>query len=218
LKFTDEQKSIAMALLHGPKTLEELGKQLNIPSDTLMGQIKEMLQLELLRKDGFPTRYYLNESVSQGVLKRKELEEIDSNKIRLRITIEVQAVEEELLKKQLEDIMVALKKERAFLIYDSRIGEPVKMEEHYSSFIEANLSVNDFRSMVRLVLFYGPSAVEVVKPAKVEFNASEIQEGLVDMAEMVQNYTSYIAKLMSRKELEEFNAKFYEKEEKGENE
>lgn len=215
MKFSEEQKSIAMALLHGPKTLEELSGQLNLPYDRLMEEVKEMLRLELVAKEGFPTRYCLNESISQTVLRRKELEEVDTNKLRLQLTIEVQAVEEELLKKQLCDISAAIKKERNFLVYDLQQAEPKKEGENYSSFIEVNLSVKDFRSLIRLMLFYGPTLVEVVKPKKIEFDAGEIQEGLVDLAEMVQNYTSYIAKLMSRQELEEFNRKLYEKEEDG---
>jgi len=59
--------------------------------------------------------------------------------------------------------------------------------------------------------FYGPSSVEVLKPAKFDIRADDLQDGLMDMAEMIQAYNSHVLQLMGRKELAEFNSRLYDK-------
>ncbi|MEW6294871.1 MAG: hypothetical protein AB1467_01075 [Candidatus Diapherotrites archaeon] len=209
VKYTDTQKRIALLLMHEPKTVEELSNQLNIPYDELMEELKPMLKLELVEKEGYPTKYRLKQHIKEEVKRRKELSEEDKNKLRLLATIEVQAIEEELLKKQLKEIKEAMMKEEDFLIYDIREAEAVKQNEYQSSFLEVNLSVKDFRALMRLMFLYGPVAVEVLKPQKFETTMDDLQDGLMAVVEIVHTYTDYIAKKMSREELEEFTRKLY---------
>jgi hypothetical protein len=85
----------------------------------------------------------------------------------------------------------------------------VKVEEHYSTFVEINLSVQDFRALVRLMFFYGPTSVEVIKPQKIEFALDDFQDGLLDLGEMIHGYSEYIMGLLSRQQIEEFNQRLY---------
>jgi len=209
VKYTDTQKRIALLLMHEPKTVEELSNQLNIPYDELMEELKPMLKLELIEKEGYPTKYRLKQQIKEEVKRRKELSEEDKNKLRLLATIEVQAIEEELLKKQLKEIKEAIMREEDFLIYDIREAEPVQQNEYQSSFLEINLSVKDFRALMRLMFLYGPVAVEVIKPQKFETTMDDLQDGLMAVVEIVHTYTDYIARKMSKEELEEFTKKLY---------
>ena len=61
--FSDEQKKIALLLLSEPKTEEELHKQLNLPYDKLSIELKQMLKLGLVLKEGYPTRYRLRQDI-----------------------------------------------------------------------------------------------------------------------------------------------------------
>ncbi len=208
-RFSEEQKRIAILLLHEPKTAEELNKQLGIPYTKLMAELKSMLKLEVITKEGYPTKYRLKENIAKEVQRRKEVAEEDLNELRLRAFVEMQAIEEDLLKKQLGKLKEALDKEKNFTIYSVEEAKPVKDDKYYSSYLDINFSVRDFPSLVRFMFFYGPSSIEVIKPAKVEFSAQDLQDGLVDLADMVQKYTSYITKIMSKEDIEKFHQNLY---------
>ena len=208
-RFSEEQKRIAILLLHDPKTAEELNKQLGIPYTKLMAELKSMLKLEVITKEGYPTKYRLKENIANEVQRRKKVAEDDINELRLRAFIEMQAIEEDLLKKQMGKLKEALDKEKNFTIYSVEEEKPVKDEQYYSSYLDINFSVRDFPSLIRFMFFYGPSSIEVIKPAKVEFSAQDLQDGLVDLADMVQKYTAYITKIMGKEDIEKFHQNLY---------
>jgi len=211
--FSETQKKISMLLMQGPKTAEELAGLMHLPYGTLIEDLKEMLKLELITKDGYPTKYSLKKEIVQTVQQRKSIEEKDSFKIRLNCIIEVQAIEEELLKKTLKEIEELLRNDSAFTIYDIKTAEIAKNEggEYYSSFLEANITAKDFKAIVHLMFYYAPISIEVIKPEKIELQANDLQDALVDMSELIHAYADQITKLMNRKELEEFNRKLYSK-------
>ncbi len=209
-RFNANQKKIAVLLLHDSKTAEELREQLDIPYDKLMQELRGMLKLEVILKKGFPTKFSLKKEIAEAVRNRKMIAETDKNKLRLRITIEIQAIEENLLKKQLKEIQDTLKKEDVFTIYDIIEAEPLQQGEHYSSYLDINLSVKDFHALMRLMFLYGPNSVEVIKPEKVEFASGELQDGLVLISDLVHSYTEFIATRLNKEELSEFNRKLYE--------
>ncbi|MFH1663649.1 MAG: hypothetical protein ABH986_02480 [archaeon] len=209
-KFNENQKKIAVLILHEPKTEEELREQLNIPYDELMKELKAMLKLGVISKKGYPTKYSLKKEIYDAVRKRKVIAETDKNKLRLRVNIEVQAISESLLKKQLDDIQKTIKKEQDFTIYDVFEAKPLQQGEHYSSYLDVNLSVRDFHSLMKLMFLYGPSSVEVLKPEKLDFSAGELQDGLVLISEIVHSYTEFVASRLNKEELEDFNKRLYE--------
>ena len=59
--YSEEQKRIALLLLHEPKTIEQLNQQLDIPYDALTRQLREMLQLGVVVKERFPTHSPFNQ-------------------------------------------------------------------------------------------------------------------------------------------------------------
>lgn len=208
-RFTEEQKRIALLLIHGPKTAEELNGQLNIPFNKLTDELKAMIKLGVIEKQGFPTKYSLKKNIATEVQKRKKIAETDLNKLRIRAFIEMQAIEEELLKKQLQKLEETMDKDKSFTLYNLDKAKVEKQGDYYSTYFEINFSVKDFASLIRFMFFYGPSSVEVVKPAKIEFSAQDLQDGLMETADMVQKYGNAIHKLLSREELEKFNTELY---------
>ena len=63
--FTEEQKRIALLLLHEPKTAEELNKQLDIPYDKLVQELRQLLKLNVVDKNGYPTKYTLKKNAKK---------------------------------------------------------------------------------------------------------------------------------------------------------
>ena len=209
--FTEEQKRIAMVLMYGSKTAEELNKQLDIPYDKLMQELSGLLKLDVIAKEGYPTKYKLKENITQEVKRRKRISEEDSFKLRLNAFIEMQAIEKTLLENQLTKIEAALNKEKDFTIYSIEKAEIKKEGDYYSSYLEVNLTVRDFTMLIHFVMFYAPASLEVIKPGKINFTAQDLQDGLVDLSDMVHKYTDYITKLMNREELDRFHRKLFEK-------
>lgn len=210
--FTDEQKKIALLLLNEPKTEEALNKQLNIPYDKLTVELKNMLKLNLISKEGYPTKYRLRQEIIDEVQKRKKIAEKDAFRLRVRGIIEFKAIEENLLKRHMDKIVDALKKEPNFTIYSVTKADAVedKGDEMFSSFIEANLSVKDFPSLIRFLFYYAPSTIEVIKPDKIDFSNYEFQEGLLSLTEIFQKYADFISKHLTKEELNGFYKELYD--------
>lgn len=206
-KFSENQKKIAHSLFLGSKTSEELSEKLEIPFPEVSKELKGLLKLNLVTVSGYPSKYFLKKEIQGELMRRKELSADDKNPLRLKIIIEVQALIEESALKSLKQVEDGLKSDKDFIVYDTFFAEPMKQDEKFSSYLEANLSVKDFKSLVKLMYFFGPTSIEVLKPQKMEVSLSDLQDGLNDMAEMIQSYNYYILKLMNKKELEEFQKK-----------
>jgi len=209
MRFSDDQKKIAILLLNEPKTEEQLNKQLNIPFDKLMMELKAMVKLNVVTKEGYPTKYKLGQNIIDEVQKRKEISEKDAFRIRIRAIIEFKAIEETLLKRHMGKIKEALEKEKPFTIYDIKEETIIEEEEMYSSFLEVNLSIKDFPSLIRFLFYYGPTNIEIIKPKKLEFNHFEFQEGLIELADIFQKYADFFTKHLTREELDKFNDSLY---------
>ena len=210
LKFTETQKRVAQALLSSPLTKDQLREKTALSSAQVEEELKFLQQLKLISLSSeSPPNYALLPLIAEELKRRKSLEAEDDNRFRVRVLIEVQAVEETMLQKQVERVVENMEKEPFFRIYSKTIEPPVKVEERYSTFLDVNLSVRDFRGVIRLMFFYGPSTIEVIKPSKFEFTPQDFQDGLVDMGEMIHAYAEYIMGMMNRKQVEEFNATLF---------
>ncbi len=207
-RFTELQKLIGKLLVDSPSSPKELAEEIGISQAELEKAAKAMEDMKMLTRNG-KGELVISEKVAEGVLKRRKVAEIDKHPIKLKIIIEAQAVDDELLERQLKNIEESIKKEEIFELYDSQLAKTVKSGEHYASFLDITLSVKDFQSLAKLLFSYGPSSIEVMKPSRLELTAQDLQEGLVDIADMVHAYNDYIATKMNREELEDFYKKIY---------
>lgn len=207
--FTEEQKRIAILLMNEAKTEEELNKQLNMPYDKLTNELRHMLKLKVITKEGYPTKYLLKPEIVEEVKKRKKIAEQDAYKIRIRGIIDFQAVTEELLTKHMKKIKEALEKEKVFTIYSIDLAEPEPDSDMMSSFMEVNMTVKDFSALIRFLFYYGPSTIEVIRPSKIELSQYEFEAGLVDLANIFQKYATYFTKKLTKEELAKFQDRIY---------
>ncbi|MEI7961047.1 MAG: hypothetical protein WCI04_01810 [archaeon] len=208
-KFSDEQKKIALLLLSEPKTEEELHKQLNLPYDKLSVELKEMLKLSLVQKEGYPTKYRLRQDIIKELAKRKKISEEDSFKIKIKAMIELKAIEETMLKKHLGKIKDALEKEKNFTIYSIEEAAVINEDDMFASFIEVTLTVKDFVSLIAFVFYYGPTSIEIMKPSKIDFSQAEFQDGLVYLSEIFQKYSTFTMQHLNKTELDKFYEGLY---------
>lgn len=204
---SETQKFIAKSLLAGPKTFDELQKELGGKAPNLLDDLQEMLKLGLASKEGYPTRYILSKEIKDKVGERKKLAEQDPHEIRLNIIIESRSTSKTMALESLKAIEKKLRDSGEFFVYDARHSEAVDEGEHFSAFLEVNLSIKDFKAIVHLIFLYGPSVIEVLKPSKIELSLNDLQDALIDMSSMVQNYVDVAVKNMTKKEIIEFNSK-----------
>ena len=208
-RFNEDQKKIALLLLNEPQTEEDMNKQLNIPYDKLTQELKALLKLGVITKEGYPTKYRLKQEIVDKIQQRKKISEQDSFKMRLNAIIEFKAVEKTLLKKHMGEITAALKKEKAFTVYDVREAEIIEEDDMESSFLEVNLSVMDFRALIKFLFYYGPTSIEVLKPSKIELSNFEFQDGLMELADIFQKYANFFTKHLNHEELTKFYKSAY---------
>jgi len=208
--FSDEQKKLALLLLSEAKTEEELHKQLNLPYDKLSTELKQMLKLGLVLKEGYPTKYRLRQDIIDELQKRKKISEADSFRIKISAIIELKAIEKTLLEKHVQKIIEAIKSEKNFTIYNIVPASAVEEDDMYSSFIEVTLTVKDFSTLILFLFYYGPTSIEVIKPDKLEITQQEFQDGLVQLSGIFQKYADFMLKHLNKEELNKFHKDLYD--------
>jgi hypothetical protein len=213
-RFSYLQTKIASALLKGGKTIQDASKMTGEAIPSVERELKALVSLGLVEQKG--DSFALKAEIAEEIRRRKDLEEQDSFKLRLMASIENQAVSEKVVEKNLASLQEQLKKNADFVIYNIEVGRPEKQKEgdYYSGFVEVNFSARDFNSIIRFILMYAPSVMEVVKPAKAEFTAFDLQEGFMDLSQWVFKYNSFINSNMRRQEIENFNKTLFQQKKK----
>lgn len=210
--LTDQQKQMMALMLQKPQTAESLAAALKLSYGAVMDDLKILMGQKLVEKEGYPTQYHLVNTVHQKVEQRRELSNKDPFSIRLRTVVEVQGVEETLVSKGLSELEHELRHQPdRFTVYECIVAKPQLEGELYTAFLDVELSVKDFKSIVYLMFNYGPVSVEVIKPETIELTAFDLQDALTDFSEFVHRYTSYIMQHMKRDELDRLNQSLFDK-------
>ena len=180
--FSDNQKKISHSLFLGGKTIEELSKATGFSGTELSKELKALIKAGYVTVFGYPSKYSLKNEIQQELSRRKELSAEDKNMVRLKAIIEVTALLEESAVKSLEEVEKGIREQEDFIIYSISTAKPIKHDEKFSSYLEADLSVKDFKALVKLMYFFGPTSIEVLKPHKIEISMADLQDGLGEIA------------------------------------
>lgn len=211
--FSRNRKLIEELLTNaGDMTAEEIKDTLELDYTILMKELATMIKDKIIDKRGFPTIY----SIKKQPIKEKKVDKMpeenqekNSFPLELNVIVEFSVIEINLLKKQIKDYEEMLRKEEIFKIKNLEVAEIEEDQGRFNTFMEINLEVQDFAALIRLIFYYGPISVEVIKPKEYTLSMAELQDGLIDMAKNVHAYVENITRLMSEKELENFNKQFY---------
>jgi len=206
-EFTEIEKKIALVLLEGPMSLSELRERFPGKKDSLQQALNKMIRLNLAEKKG--SSYSLREKIAKELEKRRDILESDFFKLRLKAYIEMQAVNRELLEREIAAVEEAIKKQKDLTLYSLKAEKIAEQEDYFSTFIELDFTVKDFSTLVKFMFFFSPSSIEVIRPPKIEIAAFDLQEGLMDLIDMVEKYNSYIRKEHSKKGLDRFHKRLF---------
>lgn len=211
MRISEVQRKIAVLLLVEPKTIEEINKQLDLGFDVLTQEVNTMLKMGLVNKTKeYPTRYVLDDYIISELKKRKEIAEKDSYKIKVQMILDVEGVVKEIVDKHLDNIKIMLEKEKDITIYDIKKSDLLEQDNSYFGYIDITCTVKDFATLVRVIMYYCPSSIEVLSPTKYDISMYELQDGLIELSHRTQNYIKELQKRLSREENQLAMQKFYE--------
>ena len=126
-------------------------------------------------------------------------EYVDKGWINSWFIFDTQGVDKKTIKEILEKLMTQFEKEEGLKIIDKSYSKPKKTEpvpqikaqgidSVYSTVLEVELVAKDFETMVRLVMTYGPTALEVIAPDKIVMDMRGAQNSLVSISEMMHKF------------------------------
>lgn len=118
-------------------------------------------------------------------------------KIRVWVAIEAMAVTREVTESALKSHVKRLASEHNIDIVREEYQETIKVDnppagakEAYSQVVELEFYIDSLRNLVNFVVIYGPSALEILEPKKLEVPASEAQDLLNSIAALLHRYAS----------------------------
>ncbi len=129
--------------------------------------------------------------------KNQAEEKIKKGWIDVFMTFEVLAVTEDAAKEALEKHIEKLLADERAKVYGKKFHEIQKVEkpmknvaEGFSYFCEVNLVTKNLDDLVQLVIEYGPSSTEILRPNKLEIDIGEAQAILNTLANMMHSFAA----------------------------
>ncbi|MFH0890074.1 MAG: hypothetical protein V1836_02945 [Candidatus Aenigmatarchaeota archaeon] len=111
------------------------------------------------------------------------------------VMIESLAVKQEISKQSLEELSKIIDKEQELGIIKKEFKESTKVEnplpnipEAYSTILELEILAKNYGSLVRFVMNYGPSAIEILEPKSIDIELGEAQNVLSEIANMIHRF------------------------------
>ncbi|MDD5111574.1 MAG: hypothetical protein PHG85_03440 [Candidatus Altiarchaeota archaeon] len=131
------------------------------------------------------------------VIEKKFNEELDVDQklreggILARMFLEVQGNNREAAKKALDTtIFEKLVNEPNFYATHVKMFDLVREDgqEYYSGVVEVQAVSRDFRSFLKIIMQYGPSAIEIISPEEITLKSDEMHSLVADVSDFVQTY------------------------------
>ncbi|MEM4662954.1 MAG: hypothetical protein QXM75_02950 [Candidatus Diapherotrites archaeon] len=196
------QTKIAKELVEGPMSIQELSKALGENPLKIEKELKEMESLKLVsEKAGV---FYISEEIKKQFLNRRELVEQEKPKVDIQAYIEVKGLDKKAAIKQMKEIEKAIRAQQSFAVYSIETITPEKQGDLYIGHLDVSIGFKSITSLVQFMYLYAPSAIEVIRPAKLEFTAFDFQEALNQMSEFIFKYNAYLETHFKKAEIDRF--------------
>jgi hypothetical protein len=122
-------------------------------------------------------------------------EKVKEGWIRSWLIFEVLAVNEEVTKSSLESLIARLDDDKKCRLYKKEFGEMKKVEKPmknidvaYTLISEVELITKNFDDLVQTVTLYGPAAVEILEPEKINMGCGEAQSILNSISQLIHKF------------------------------
>lgn len=117
--------------------------------------------------------------------------------IKARMTVQIMGNHRQAIKDALKKTMSFVEERRGVKVLSEEHAEPEKMKELplLSAFVEFEAEFNDYETFMGAIMDFGPTAVEVIKPEKMEVSIEEMQNTASDMVEKFKQANQRIQQL-----------------------
>ena len=112
-------------------------------------------------------------------------------------SIEALAVEKDVVEKALKKHVEKMGNVRDILVYEEEFSEAIKVEnpmknvaEGYSQVVKIKFFAKNLAVLISVVLTYGPSAIEILGPERVEMRIDEVQNIVNLLAGVVHQFAA----------------------------
>jgi hypothetical protein len=128
---------------------------------------------------------------------------LEEGAVLAKIFIEVQGNDKKTAKQALEVTINdnLLKETRVSLLevkmFDlAKYGDKDKKKDYFSGVAEIRIIAEDFPSFLNLVMRYGPTAIEIIKPQEVKLDYDQMHTVVSDASAMAQVYSTKIMTML----------------------
>lgn len=112
----------------------------------------------------------------------------DSQKIKVRMFMEVMGWPKEKLREHLEQVIKILKEKTKWKITNEKYAEPEKVgDKMFTNHVEFEGEASSLHDLFLFSMTYGPSVVEIIDPPEFYMTAGELQDILADLVSKVQS-------------------------------
>jgi hypothetical protein len=117
------------------------------------------------------------------------------NWIKSTMIIEVLAISKEAAQSALKKHVDKMEEEENTMVLDKRFHETQEVKEPaphiekaYSQIVDVDFLTKDFDQLVRVVVSYAPSSIEILEPEKIRMDMGEAQGILNSIAEIIHRF------------------------------
>ena len=117
--------------------------------------------------------------------------------IEAMMAIEALAIKEDTVKQSLEIHIKKLSAVKDALVYEAnfsevkRIENPLKgVEVGYSQIVDVKLFIKDLLTLIKIVMLYGPSSIEIIEPRELKIKIDEIQDIANTLATLIHQFAA----------------------------
>ena len=141
----------------------------------------------------------------KSMLSEKEVKEkVKKGYLKVYMCFEVIGTAKDIVEKALKEHVEKFERDERVEIYKKEFFpvERLKLEEKefYSAICETEFLTKSFKDLVNLVLFYGPSACEILAPERIEIELSEAQEVLNTLGSIMHKLSEKIGGIVVKRE------------------
>ncbi len=122
---------------------------------------------------------------------------VEDGCLRFWVLFEVLAVSEEITKESLDKMAKKIESDKRLELYKKEFNTVDKREDPlpnikvaYAQSCEMEGVVKSMEDLVEIVLEYGPSAIEILEPSKMQLSSREAQNILNSMSEMMHRFAA----------------------------
>jgi hypothetical protein len=124
---------------------------------------------------------------------------VEKGWIKAWFVFDTQGINSKIVKELLDKMLVQFNSEKDVKIVSSYMSESNEVEANeefvkkgikkvFSQLLEVEFVARDFEVLVRLVMTYGPSALEVLEPDEIMVDSRTAQNSLVSIADMMHKF------------------------------